>query len=66
MNTWTIKRVKDELPDVKIRLSDGRICLGRTKGRELDFAKVIVGDTIYDFAWLTIVNAMNAERCLRV
>lgn len=65
---WTVARVKDELPDVPVKMGN-RIYLGVVRGRQLAFAHVIFGDNNeyrYEYAWETVANALNAQRPLRV
>jgi hypothetical protein len=65
---WTITKVKDELPPVKVRGANGKLFDGYVIGRLNQFATVVVnsdaGTATFEFAWGTIANALNAGRTL--
>jgi hypothetical protein len=58
---WTPERVKEELPDVQVRLADRRtIVTGNVRGRKLQFAVVYLpDDRREEFAWSTLANSLN-------
>lgn len=62
-DTWTAERVKDELPDVKVKLKSGKTVTGKVSGRKNQFANVVVktgdGDITEEFAWTTLARALN-------
>ncbi len=70
---WTVKRVKEELPTVKIKIG-GVVSDGRVSGRLNKFATVSVTNDkprsgvplFYDaqFAWETIANCLNSGNTL--
>ena len=66
--TWTIAKVKEELPPVKVRGSGGKKFDGYVIGRMNQFATVVIntdaGPATFDFAWVTIANALNNGRSL--
>lgn len=66
--THTIETVKAELPKVQVRLMSGKIVEGQVAGRRNKFASVWTKDNHdgWEFAWQTIVNALNENRPLRV
>lgn len=66
MNTlWDAEKVREELPDVRVKLSSGKIVVGQVKGRELEFAHVIVYledgyvNRNVEVAWSTIADCLN-------
>ena len=63
---WTIERVKAELPPVMVKMPNGEITIGTVRGRRLDFPVVSAGIVNADFAWKTIVDALNNEKPLLV
>lgn len=64
---WTIERVKEELPKVQVKMNAKLVVTGRVTGRKLDFAGVYVGDVFMgEYAWQTIVNALNNNKPLLV
>ena len=69
MNNWTVEKVKDELPDVRVQVNKTLILDGRIAGRKLDFASVMfVNNGVMatcQFSWKTIVDCLNGERPLR-
>ncbi len=64
----TIETVKRDLSKVTVRLMSGKIVEGNVAGRMNKFACVWTKDNHegWEFAWLTIVNALNNERPLRI
>ena len=65
---WTIARVKDELPNVKIKI-DGKVETGGVRGSKDKFATVWVyrlGATYYSFSWDAVCRALNSGRPLKV
>jgi hypothetical protein len=73
---WTVERVKEELPDVTVKL-DGRIHPASVSGRKNAFATVTIetdekraGVPIclqpFEFSWETITNCLNGNRPLTV
>lgn len=63
---YTLDTVKDLLPDVKVKVSKTKIETGKVRGRRNPFAAVYVGYDCYEFAWQTIVNALNNDRPLLI
>jgi hypothetical protein len=67
---WTIKRVKEELPEVKVKLPGGRVVAGYVKGRTLDFAKVYFDycglQISKEYAWEAVVKALNEDSPLSI
>jgi len=63
---WTIERVKDELPDVKVYIEKQRktvVCALR--GRKLEYAVVFGPDGgRWEYSWNQIVNALANDRPL--
>jgi hypothetical protein len=67
MDTWTVARVKDELPLVTVVDERGVEHVGTVRGRMLQHAMVYWhgwqrGE---EWAWQTIANALNNGRPLR-
>jgi hypothetical protein len=62
---WTISKVKDELPTIKVK-HNGKIYDGQINGRRLDFPRVTIkvnGEWIKaEFAWQTLVNCLNTDK----
>jgi hypothetical protein len=71
MYLWTVAGVQVSLPDVKICAEVFGVkhhCVGHIRGRRGNFAKVYV-DGIpgsVEFAWETIVDALNEGRELNI
>ncbi len=70
---WTVKRVKEELPSVQVKLPGGKILNGRLSGRKNPAATVCVGysGTLgewVDFhaSWTTLVHCLNTNSPLEV
>ena len=63
--SWTIEQVKEDLPEVDININ-GKILKAKVTGRKLPFASVTVDEQTYEYAWGTIVNALNAKRPLQI
>ena len=61
----TVEEVRDQLPDVSVRLADGTIVSGHLSGRKNDFATVWLHIPI-EFAWETIATAINTGNPLRI
>jgi hypothetical protein len=57
---WTPDRVKQELPEVRVKMPNGELCMMRVSGRLLQFAEVSDdrGRSI-PFAWPTIAHHLN-------
>jgi len=58
----TIQEIKENLPDIKIKLDNGEIVKGLVRGRNLRFAKVsrtTWGGFAFDVAWETIERCIN-------
>jgi hypothetical protein len=60
---WTPARVKDELPEVRVQMPNGELCMMRVSGRLMQFAQVSDdrGRSI-PFAWPTIAHCLNTGR----
>lgn len=67
MTNWTVSKVKEELPNVKVS-HNGRTCNGVIVGSELPFVYVIVRGRHYDlsaiFRWTTIAHCLNEDKPL--
>ncbi len=63
--THSIYTVKRDLPEVKVKVGN-KLVTGKVTGRMLDFATVIVNGANYEFAWLTIANALNNDKPLLI
>lgn len=70
---WTIETVKRDLPQVQVRFGKAKPIYARVSGRLNPFATVsvdiepIVNHTCFadfQFAWGTIVNALNSGKVL--
>jgi hypothetical protein len=69
---WTIERVKDELPDIKVYVVHERAeYLAVLRGRRKKFARAFllsahgrVTDTCYHYSWKQISDALNNDRPL--
>jgi hypothetical protein len=66
---WTVARVKDELPDVRVSGMWGSNIPATVRGRRLAMARVHfrIGGQPYsvEYAWNTIVTALNTGQPLR-
>lgn len=58
---WTPERVREELPDVKVRLADRKtVVTCNVRGRRNDFATVFFpDDRREEYAWATIARSLN-------
>lgn len=67
MTTWTAEKVKRELPEVQVRLPNGKIVDAVVRGRNNRFATVGTIDLnhSWEFAWKTIAWALNGGTPLR-
>jgi hypothetical protein len=69
MALWTVARVKAELPAVRVTGMWGANIPAVIRGRQLAMARVSfsIGGQPYtiDYAWNTIVTALNAGTALR-
>jgi hypothetical protein len=64
---WTAQRVKDELPEVPVKLDCGLIAQGKVSGRLNQFATVTFASYgRLEFAWQTIADCLNRGVPLRV
>ena len=71
---WTIEKVKNELPDIKIN-HHGKIIKGQIKGRKLKFPIVYYlrhnnlpfhdGHEIM-VSWETVVDVLNHDRAIQI
>lgn len=61
----TIKEIKEQLPDVKIRVN-GKVETGKVRGRALQYAVVFVGDNSWEYSWEAMQRAVNKNRILEV
>jgi len=59
---YAVATVKLYLPKVKIKVN-GKVITGEVFGKREDFATVWAGAN-YEFAWSTIVDALNNDRPL--
>ena len=69
---WTVARVKDELPDVKVMVGprqNNAIVTGQVRGRKMDFPRVYFTvngiENSAEWAWQTIADCLNNDRPLR-
>lgn len=62
---YTTEKVKSELPSVKLRFN-GRVYTGYIRDQS-DHARIWVPtlDRHFDYAWISVVNALNSGRELR-
>ena len=61
----TVAELKRDLPDVHVRLPNGRIVMGIVTGRQLPFARVYLrGNVSADFAWDAVLRVANGVGCL--
>lgn len=74
-DTWTVERVRDELPDVPVaylrhpdalrsRPASWIKTIGLVRGRRLDFALVWFDGRTAEFSWTTIARALNTGETL--
>lgn len=70
MKRWTIKEIKDELPEIPVRLGDGTMVKGKLAGRYLEFACVFIrlheSDFRVDVCWETAQHILNNNVYLKV
>ena len=67
MPNWTIRGVIEHLPDITVRLPDGRILPGIITGRKEDCPRVHVAldgglDLNFKASWATIVHCLNVNK----
>ena len=65
----TIDQIRDDLPNVRVRMPNGRITVGYLSGRFRSFAHVIVDtgngwESAGEWSWQTVTDAVNADRPL--
>jgi ethanolamine utilization microcompartment shell protein EutS len=65
----SIDQVKQDLPNVRVKLPNGRIIVGYLSGRQRSFAHVIADrgngwESIGEWSWVSVTNAVNAGRPL--
>lgn len=68
--TWTVERVRDELPDIRV-LFDDDIVPGQLSGRYVDHAQVFFRNghrttTSVEVSWPCIVRLLNTNTALHV
>lgn len=67
MTNWTVGKVKEELPHVKVSYN-GAIHKGVVLGRKLPFAHVTIrqgnSHSSAEFAWETVVHCLNEDKAL--
>jgi hypothetical protein len=64
---WTIEKVKDKLPDIKVETPSGRILVGHVRGKKLQFASVWTEEGhCCEASWWTIANCLNTNSALRM
>jgi len=64
---WTIEKVKDELPDIKVTTPVGKVTIGHVRGRKMQFAGVWTDEGFHcEAAWSTIVHCLNNDCALRM
>ena len=68
-NAWTVERVKEELPEVKVLIGKKTVVDGAVRGRKMPFAGVMFSNNgvfvTAEYAWQTIVDCLNDGRPLR-
>ena len=67
MPTWTVARVKEELPDVQV-MHHGKVVTMQVRGRKLGFAFVSTfmdTSVSLEYAWSTVARSLNTGRPLR-
>ena len=65
LGTWTIERVKAELPDVAVSIANQPRVMCQIGGRKEKFATVWVNQySKFEFAWQSIADALNFDRAL--
>lgn len=62
----TVKEVKEMLPDVKVRLSTGKVVKASVRGRMNKFASVFTSEGSYKFSWLAVTRAINGNHALKL
>lgn len=68
---WTPERVREDLPDVQVRLADRKtIVKGSVRGRRNEFATVFLtiggNEVREEFAWSTISRCLNNRTPLQL
>lgn len=77
MPAWNVRRVKEDLPPVKIKVGSKPYVWAKVSGRLNDEATVTVFNTgtlhsgnqpwrDYKFSWPSIVKALNSDKPLKV
>ena len=66
--TWTAAKVREELPDVQVRWSDGKVYTFVVRGRLLRYASVRpfdIGSAVQlQYSWDTIAASLNSGKPL--
>ncbi len=72
MSEWTIETVKQELPDIMVKVivdGKGTLVPGAVRGRKLPFPGVIFEfggvQITAEYAWATVRDCLNGNRPLR-
>ncbi len=64
---WTIREVKDQLPNIKVKMRDGSITDAHVGSRKRKFARVwLPNGGYFQAAWQAIVNCLNGNGPLTV
>jgi len=65
MNTWNVEKVKEELPDVKVKFNN-KVSLWRVRGRKNQFAGLYDPSTNIgiEAAWETVVHVLNHDTAI--
>lgn len=67
-----VEKVREELPDVRVQLPDGKVVMGMVRGRQNPFATVVIKhfgnkDYIrYEAAWTTLAYCVQNNLPLKV
>jgi len=62
---WTVEKVKEELPEIQVRLPMGETVTGHVRGRKKNFATIHLEGNVLDpfeCRWKTIANCLNNNK----
>jgi hypothetical protein len=58
----SIEEIKNLLPNVQVKMRNGKVIVGTLRGRKLRFAVVRVDeDIVLEYAWETIQHSINSN-----
>lgn len=64
---WTVEKVKEVLPDVRVRQNKLTTVICRLSGRKNEFATVTLPDgSSFQVAWVTVVYVLNTGSAIRL